>query len=169
LEYRIRNKNGEIRWVREIIQVVSGRSGTPEGLKGFIYDITQRRMAEETLSRSEETRIKEIHDRIKNNLQVISSLLSLQAKKFNDMDTLRSSDIFEAFRVSQNRIVSMALIRKELYQGKDLETLEFSAYLRRLTAELLKSYETRDEHISLKLELEPVYLEMDTQYLLELL
>ena len=84
-------------------------------------------MAEETLVRNEEARIKEIHDRIKNNLQVISSLLSLQAEKLNDMDNFQPSDIFEAFRASQNRVVSMALIHEELYQGKDLETLEFSA------------------------------------------
>ncbi|MGB9929281.1 MAG: MASE3 domain-containing protein, partial [Methanosarcina sp.] len=110
LEYRIRKKNGEIRWVQEVIQYNSKKSGASEKFEGFIHDITQRRMAEETLARNEETRIREIHHRIKNNLQVISSLLSLQADKLNDKETLRSSEVLEAFRESQNRVVSMALI-----------------------------------------------------------
>ncbi len=162
LEYRIRRKDGEIRWVREIMQLISRKSGTSEKFQGFIHDITQYKMAEETLARKDEARIKEIHHRIKNNLQVISSLLSLQAEKLNDRKTFQSSEVLEAFRESQNRVVSMALIHEELYQGKDMETLEFSAYLRRLTAELIKSYNIKNESINLKLELEQIYLGMDT-------
>ena len=156
LEYRIRNKDGEIRWVRELIQVIPGDSGISGKFQGFIHDITQRKMAEETLARTEETRIKEIHHRIKNNLQVISSLLSLQAEKFSDKETL------EAFRESQNRVVSMSLIHEELYKGKNMETLDFAVYLRKLTSELLRSYSIGNENVSLKLDIEPIYMEMDT-------
>jgi PAS domain S-box-containing protein len=162
LEYRIRKKDGNIRWVREIIHVTPGKSGTSEKFQGFVRDITQHKKAEEALARTEEARIKEIHHRIKNNLQVISSLLSLQADKLNNRETFRSSEVFEAFRESQNRVVSMALIHEELYQGKDMETLEFSAYLRRLTADLLKSYNVENKSIKLNLELEQVFLGMDT-------
>lgn len=56
----------------------------------------------------------------------------------------------------------MALIHEELYHGKNMETLEFSAYLRRLTSDLLASYSVKSESINLKLELEQVYLGMDT-------
>ncbi|HET8686652.1 MAG TPA: sensor histidine kinase, partial [Methanosarcina sp.] len=94
--------------------------------------------------------------------QVICSLLSLQAGKLNDRKTFQSSEVLEAFRESQNRVVSMALIHEELYQGKDMETLEFSSYLRRLTGDLVKSYNSGNKHISLKLELESVYFGMDT-------
>ncbi|HII01746.1 TPA: PAS domain-containing protein [Methanosarcinaceae archaeon] len=156
LEYRIRRKDGEIRWVREIMQRIPGDSGSSGKFQGFVHDITKRRMAEETLTRTEEARIKEIHHRIKNNLQVISSLLSLQAEKFSDKETL------EAFRESQNRVVSMALIHEELYQGKDMETLDFAVYLRKLTSELLSSYSIGNGGVSLKLDIEPIYLEMDT-------
>ncbi|MCQ1535309.1 PAS domain S-box protein [Methanosarcina sp. KYL-1] len=156
LEYRIRRKDGEIRWVREIMQPLSGDSGTPGKFQGFVHDITQRKMAEETLSRTEKARIKEIHHRIKNNLQVISSLLSLQAEKFSDKETL------EAFRESQNRVASVALIHEELYEGKDMETLDFAFYLRRLTEDLLSSYTVGDREIDLKLDLEQIYLGMDT-------
>ncbi|WP_164888494.1 MASE3 domain-containing protein [Methanosarcina sp. MSH10X1] len=162
LEYRIRRKDGEIRWVREIMQLIPRKSGTSEKFEGFIHDITQRKMAEESLTRSEEIRIKEIHHRIKNNLQVISSLLSLQAEKLHDREILQSSEVFEAFKESQNRVTSMALIHEELYQGKDMETLEFSAYLHRLTGDLIKSYNSGNRKISLKLQLEQVYLGMDT-------
>jgi len=156
LEYRIRRKDGEIRWVREIMQLLPKNSGIPGKFQGFVHDITQRKMAEKTLSRTDEARIKEIHHRIKNNLQVISSLLSLQAEKFSDKETL------EAFRESQNRVASMALIHEELYQGKDMETLDFAAYLRELTSELLSSYTVGNERVSLKLDIEQLYLGMDT-------
>lgn len=94
--------------------------------------------------------------------KVISSLLSLQAEKLHDREILQSSEVFEAFKESQNRVTSMALIHEELYQGKDMETLEFSAYLRRLTGDLIKSYNSGNRKISLKLQLEQVYLGMDT-------
>ena len=66
------------------------------------------------------------------------------------------------FRESQNRVVSMALIHEELYQGKDMETLDFAVYLRKLTSELLSSYSIGNEGVSLKLDIEPIYMEMDT-------
>jgi len=156
LEYRIRRKDGEIRWVREIMQRLPKNSGVRGKFQGFVHDITQRKIAEETLSRKEEARIKEIHHRIKNNLQVISSLLSLQAEKFSDGETL------EAFKESQNRVAAMALIHEELYQGKDMDTLDFAVYLHRLTGDLLSSYTVGNEGITLKLDLEQIYLGMDT-------
>lgn len=162
LEYRIKKKDGDIRWLREITHVIPGKSGISGKFQGFVRDITQRKKAEETLARTEEARIKEIHHRIKNNLQVISSLLSLQAEKLGDRETFQSSEVFEAFRESQNRVTSIALIHEELYQGKDMETLDFSAYLRRLTADLLRSYSIENKNIDVNMELEPAFLEMDT-------
>jgi len=79
-EYRILRKDGEIKWIKEICKQISGDKGK---FQVSIHDITQRKKIEETLRRQEEARIKEIHHRIKNNLQVISSLLDLQAEEFN--------------------------------------------------------------------------------------
>lgn len=155
MEYRIRRKDGEIKWVLQILQKAPQRSGTAGKVQGLVRDITKRKLAEETLSKMQETRIKEIHHRIKNNLQVISSLLSLQAEKFTDPKTL------EAFRESQNRVISMALIHEELYEGKGVDTIDFSAYLQKLTAELFSSYTVKNENLSLKLDLEEINLEMD--------
>ena len=155
-EYRIRHRDGKVRCVNEIIQNISDSSGKPVLVQGSIYDITERKEAEEALARTEEIRKKEIHHRIKNNLQVISSLLELQADKFKD------KEVIEAFRESQNRVASMAIIHEELYRAGDTETLDFSAYLRKLTSDLLSSYTVRKEDVKLKLEAEDTFLGMDT-------
>lgn len=156
IEYRIRRKGGETRWVTQILQKLPENSESPGDLQGIIRDITERRAAEETLKKIDEARIKEIHHRIKNNLQVISSLLSLEAEKFSDKKML------EAFRESQNRVTSMAIIHEELYKGNEIDTLDFAAYLRKLTADLLNSYSIQKESIELKLDLEKICLGMDT-------
>ncbi len=156
LEYRIRRKDGELRWVREVIQNVPEGPDKSIHFQGSIHDITQRKEAEEALEKAEKVRKKEIHHRIKNNLQVISSLLSLQSEKFGD------AEVLEAFRESQNRVISMAIIHEELYEGEEIDTLDFSAYLRKLTNDLLLSYTLGKDDINLELDLEKIYLGMDT-------
>ncbi len=118
-------------------------------------DITERKMTEEAMEKMDKIRIKEIHHRIKNNLQVISSLLSLEAERFSDAKML------EAFRESQGRVTSMALIHEELYKGDEIENLDFAAYLRKLTSNLFGSYSLRKDNVSVRLDLEHVYLDMD--------
>ncbi len=115
-----------------------------------------RKKAEESLAELEKTRIKEIHHRIKNNLQVISSLLGLQAEKFSD------AKVLEAFKESQNRVASMALIHEELYKGIKIQTLDFADYLRKLAVNLFSSYNLRNDNISLNIDLEQIYLYTDT-------
>ena len=156
IEYRIRRKDGETKWVREILQKLPECTRAPGRIQGLVRDITRRKTAEETLTKMQEARIKEIHHRIKNNLQVISSLLSLEAEKFSDERTL------EAFRESQNRVISMALIHEELYEGKGMDAIDFAVYLRKLTLDLFSSYIVKTKKISLKLDLEEVHLGMDT-------
>jgi PAS domain S-box-containing protein len=155
-EYRIRHRDGKVRWVNEIIQNISDSSGKPVLVQGSVYDITERKEAEEALARIDEIRKKEIHHRIKNNLQVISSLLELQSDQFSE------EKVVEAFRESQNRVASMAIIHEELYRAGDTETLDFSAYLGKLTSDILRSYAVRKEDVKLKLEVDEVFLGMDT-------
>jgi PAS domain S-box-containing protein len=111
-------------------------------------DITERIEAQKSLAKAENDRKKEIHHRIKNNLQVISSLLDLQADKFND------KKVIEAFRESQNRVISMALIHEELYKGEDTDTLNFSEYLRELIKNLFCTYKLDNKNIHLCMDLE---------------
>ncbi|MDQ1276864.1 MAG: hypothetical protein QG610_2442, partial [Euryarchaeota archaeon] len=155
-DYRIVRKNGNIRWVREIFQNVSDYAGKKRILQGAVYDISKQKEAEESLARVEEFRKKEIHHRIKNNLQVISSLLELQADKFDN------PKVIEAFRESQNRVATMSIIHEELYRSKNNETLDFSAYLLKLTSDLFHSYAVRKEDIDMQLDIEEIFLGMDT-------
>src|SRR5690606_11018146 len=119
-------------------------------------DITQRKKAEETLEKAEKIGMREIHDRIKNNLQTVSSLHSLQAEKFED------KKVIEAFSESENRIVSMSIIHEEIYKSDDAASVDFVAYLRKMTADILHSYRIRNEKIRLILEVENTSLGIDT-------
>jgi two-component sensor histidine kinase len=124
-----------------------------------MLDITERKRAEEALLRTEEIRKKEIHHRIKNNLQVISSLLSLEADHFTD------KKVKESFQESQNRVISMSLIHEELYRTEetgDVETFDFKAYIQKLANELFSSCIVGDEEISLKLDIEKIFFGMDS-------
>jgi PAS domain S-box-containing protein len=127
-----------------------------EGI-AFVLDNTERKKTEIALAQMDRIRIKEIHHRIKNNLQVISSLLDLQAEKFDD------ENIREAFREGQNRVASMSLIHEELYKGKGNDMLDFPAYLRKLAEKLFQTYSLSSKNISLLMELEEdAFFDMDT-------
>lgn len=159
-EYRLRHRDGKIHWVREIIQNLSDETGASSVIQGSIYDITEEKIAEEKLKKTEEIRKKEVHHRVKNNLQVISSLLELQADKFEDQK------VQEAFRESQNRIISMAIIHEELYReqpgDENKENIDFAAYLEKLTDELIRTYAVESEGLDLKLAADRVFLGIDT-------
>ncbi len=155
-EYRLRRKDGSVRWIHELIHNVCNASGETVFIQGYAYDITQRKKAEETLEKVEKIGMREIHHRIKNNLQIVSSLLSLQADKFKD------KKVIEAFRESENRVISMSIIHEELYKSKDAASVDFAAYLRKLTADILHSYRTGNEKIKLLLEVDSTLLGIDT-------
>ena len=163
-EFRIRNRKRNTKWLHETCQKIPGKDGKPEVYQGVIYDVTKRRQAEETLAGIEIARKKEIHHRIKNNLQVISSLLDLQAEKFKNTKCVKDSEVLEAFRESQDRVISIALIHEELHEGDGTDnTLNFSPYLERLIENLFQAYTLGDVDISLHTDLEEnIILNMDT-------
>jgi len=141
IDYRIILANGEERTVRSKTEVIFDMRNRPVRMRGTIQDITEQKKAEEAMAKIDKIRIKEIHHRIKNNLQVISSLLDLQAERFQD------EKVLESFRESQNRVISMALIHEELYKGKGTDTLNFSAYLQKLAENLFQTYSLRSKGI----------------------
>jgi PAS domain S-box-containing protein len=157
IDYRIITASGEERTVHAESEVIFDPNNRPIRVKGIIQDITERKEAEEALENIEIARKKEIHHRIKNNLQVISSLLDLQADKFDN------PEVIEAFRESQNRVVSMALIHEELYKGEGSDTLNFSSYIRELAENLFQTYclSSKNIHLNMVME-ENVFLNMDT-------
>lgn len=118
-----------------------------------------RRRAEEQIKASlaeKEALLKEIHHRVKNNLQIISSLLNLQAEYLQDNQAI------EIFKDSQNRIESMALIHEKLYQSKDLAKIEISGYIQDLVTNLFSSYQVNSDAITLNINIEDILLSIDT-------
>ncbi len=100
--------------------------------------------------------LKEIHHRVKNNLQVISSLLSLQQRQINDPKAA------QAIQEGRNRVKAMALIHQNLYQDTDLVGVDASDYISKLTKNLIKNYKTEDKKIELYIDADPIKLNIDT-------
>ncbi len=124
-----------------------------------IEDITERKEAEEQFKESlkeKEVLLKEIYHRVKNNLQVISSLLNLQSQYIRDKQAL------EIFKETQNRVKSMALIHEKLYQSKDLSRIDSAEYIRALADKLFRSYRVNPDAIKLKSKVDNVPLDVNT-------
>jgi PAS domain S-box-containing protein len=122
-----------------------------------IIDITERRRneAERASLREKEILLKEIHHRVKNNLQVISSLLNLQAQRLTDP---RARDMFTESRL---RVHSIALVHERLYQSKDLSRVDFVEYVRALVNGLLHAHDALNRRIDVSLDIANVRLAVD--------
>jgi PAS domain-containing protein len=159
---RVRKDGARIN-VSVTLSPIFDASGELVAVSAIARDITERIKAEEALAKIEDARKKEIHHRIKNNLQVISSLLDLQAEKFSYKKIAPTTEILEAFRESQNRVISMSLIHEELYKGNGNDTLDFSAYLQKLAENLFQTYSVKSKNIRLCTDLkENASFDMDT-------
>ncbi len=128
-------------------------SGRDEALI-MVRNITERKEAEDL--RKKEVLLKEIHHRVKNNLQVISSLLYLQSKRVDDQR------LVEMFNESSNRIKSMSLIHQKLYQSQNAATIDFAEYIRDLTDALFNSYGVRRDVVRLTQQIDGIVLNVDT-------
>jgi two-component sensor histidine kinase len=127
-----------------------------------LRDITERKRAEEQIKaslREKEVLLKEIHHRVKNNLQVISSLLYLQSRNVKDQAT------FEMLQESQSRVRSMALVHESLYKSQDLARIDFAKYARNLAGYLFRSYGVNTNVVQLKIKVDDVFLGVDTAIL----
>lgn len=121
-------------------------------------ELAERQQAERHLRAAlseKEVLLKEIHHRVKNNLQIVSGLLQLQAQGLND------SQIVNALRESQNRVESMSLIHKKLYTSSDLGQIDVADYIQSLALSLLTTYQISPGTIALQVEVEPVVLSLD--------
>ncbi len=135
------------------------KEGNFTGTFGVFRDITVWKHAEERLKRSleeKEVLLREIHHRVKNNLQIISSLLYLQSRSIADGKAV------EIFKESQNRIRSMALIHETLYRSDDLAHIDLSEYIHNLIKFLITSYNVSSGGITFKVDIADVSLSMDT-------
>ncbi len=145
-------------WISVNLSPVRDPKGRIMAVMGVTREITERKKAEEQIKTSlkeKEVLLREIHHRVKNNMQVISSLLKLQSQYVEDK---RYADIFKE---SQDRIKSMSLIHEMLYQSKHLSKINFKEYIRILTNYLFRSCLPSPRKIALKIESENVYLAID--------
>jgi PAS domain S-box-containing protein len=159
VEYRenpVVTKQGAIRLIAWHNALLRDREGRIVGSLSSGDDITERKYADERIRaslREKEVLLKEIHHRVKNNLQVISSLLNMQSKHVHE-------DV-EAFRESMNRIKSMALIHDKLYRSEDLSRIHFADYISDLSHELMSTYAT-ERGVELELHIDPLSFDVDT-------
>jgi two-component sensor histidine kinase len=120
-------------------------------------EIAQRRNAEEAVrhSREKEVLLQEIHHRVKNNLQIITSLLRMQSRAVQD------PAFSEALRECQNRVASMALIHDKLYRARDLARVSFGEYVRDLTNNILTSYALPARSVRVRFDIDDLSLSLD--------
>jgi len=135
-EYSVKRRDGTLVPIEPRLSMWETRDG--KFVTAVIRDINERKRAEEqirTSLREKELLLSEIHHRVKNNLQIVSSLLSLQSDYVTDADALAM------FRESQQRVKSMALIHEKLYESEDFAHIDFSDYLAALSSHLISSYQ----------------------------
>ncbi len=162
-EIKFIHKDGYPVWTYTNSKSLFDKDGKFFGTMNLHTDITKRKEAEEALRNFEIARKKEIHHRIKNNLQVICSLLDLQAEKFRSRESAEDTEVLNAFIESQNRVMSIALIHEELHEGRGTDTLNFSPYLEKLVENLFQTYILENVNTSLDIKLEEnIFFDMDT-------
>jgi PAS domain S-box-containing protein len=158
-ETAVLSRNGPEIPASELILAHKSPSGSVEFLSTIIRDMSEQKEAEVRIKASleeKEVLLKEIHHRVKNNLQIVSSLLQLQASYIKDTDALH---IFEE---SRDRIKSMALIHEQLYQSNDLAQIDFPEYLRSLLNMVLSAHRSNRTRVETRLHVDPVSLDLDT-------
>ncbi len=165
-EKRYLHGEGRIVWVMLAVTLVHDADGKPLHYVAQLDDITERREAAERMKASlaeKETLLKEVHHRVKNNLQVITSLLELQSASLSD-PVLRAR-----FREAQDRVRAMALIHEGLYRSGNLAAVDFGVHVRKLVASLLRSYSTGAVPIAFHAETDEVQLDIDVAVPLSLI
>ena len=157
-EFNVIDKNGQICWMEAHLSLLEkGRGDT--AIQVILHNITKRKNYEKQIKQSlneKEVLLKEIHHRVKNNLQIISSLLNLQSRYIKDENAIG------VFKESQNRIKSMALIHEKLYQSEDITKIDFAEYIRSLTFHLFRSYSIDQSAVRLSINFEGVLFDIDT-------
>lgn len=139
LEVRLKSKKGFVYWLEIYFNPIFDINGNVIEISMVAHDVTEKKISNlevEKSLRQKEFLLKEVHHRVKNNLQVISSILSLQTSFIEDQD------IIDVLKESQNRIRSMSDIHEHLYRHEDFSKINFSDYLKNLCSNLLESYRT---------------------------
>jgi len=140
-EYKAVKKNGELWYASSSWEPLRDREGQFLGIVFQTIDVTERKRAEEKIKASlkeKEALLQETHHRVKNNLQVVSSLLSMQARAAKDEDTV------DILTESRNRINAMALIHTQLYESGNLSAIKMKGFVDKMVRQMFQSYPVRD-------------------------
>ena len=175
-EYRIVTKSGDVRWVYDWTWVQREEDGTVTHYQGITLDITDRKLAEEWLKKfseeleakvaertealnkslhEKEILLKEIHHRVKNNLQIVASLLNLQSRQITDPATLAM------IRESQNRIKAMALVHERLYRSEDISSIDLLDYVRFMGTNLFNFYDVTPATVRLTVDISDIRVDIN--------
>ena len=158
IELQCARNNGELIYTMMATAPLLNIDNNPQGVMATFADISDMIMAEKQIKASleeKEVLLREIHHRVKNNLQIISSLMSLQSEYTQEPETLKM------FQESKNRIRSMALIHEKLYQSEDMAHIDFKEYLMSLS-EMISTFHREKSNVRVLLECDSVFLEIDT-------
>jgi PAS domain S-box-containing protein len=158
-EFHNKKKNGELYWESASISPITNGDGRITHFVAVKEDITERKRAADQLAaslREKEVLLREIHHRVKNNLQVISSLLNLQADGISDQRTL------DIIHDSQTRVEAIALVHEKLYRSPDLARIDLNDYLQDLTAGLFSAYQASAKEIALHVNIPDVSFNLET-------
>jgi PAS domain S-box-containing protein len=154
-EWRVVWPDGNVHWMLGRFHVARDHDGKPLRLTGVNIDISARKQAETELKAAlheKEVLLKEIHHRVKNNMQVISSLVDLQAGQLQD------KAVRTALQDVTHRVRSMALVHEKLYQSTDMARIDFAEYVQSLLTYLWRSYGAAASRIQLVSNLNPLAL-----------
>lgn len=158
LECRSFVKGGAIRWIQILVRpILDPGTRAVTAIIGAVKDISERKKAEQRIKASlaeKETLLKEIHHRVKNNLQIITSLLGLQARYQNDDALVRQ------FGEAQHRIRSMALVHEKLYRSDDFARINFKSYITHLADEVM-SGSSFAAPIRIRIDIEDIHVSID--------
>lgn len=148
--YRLRKKDDSYIWVSDYSTVNRDEKGKPTDFSGIIWDVSETIETEKEL----QLLLSEVHHRVKNNMQVIISLLNLQAEYVQD------AKLFEIFGETQNRIRSMALIHDKLFRSKRMSSVDFGSYINTLILEIYNFYKLDTSRIRVHQDVANVRLDI---------
>jgi PAS domain S-box-containing protein len=158
-ETKMLRKNGEEFWTSSTLTPVFTEKGDLKNIVVIDTDITLRKLMEEQIRESLEEKgilLKEIHHRVKNNLQIIISLFNLQTSYINDAGAAK------ALKEGQDRIRTMALIHERFYQSQGESRIDFDDYIKRLCETIFQNQGAAAKKIKLNIEAEKISLDIDT-------
>jgi PAS domain S-box-containing protein len=158
-EFRITCLDGSIRWLAGKGRIIYDETGSAVRMLGININITAQKQAAEQINaslREKEVLLTELHHRVKNNLQIISSFLNLQSGYIEDAKTL------EILKAAENRVISMALVHEQLYLSQNLAQIDSASYIKQLASNLFGSYNINTDAIKLKINVDKILLVVNT-------